>query len=144
MSAPFRKYSRRAAQASLLLRLLIFVTRPPKTTHRVVFEALTLGPELVRSARARCRKGKKTAAPIRTAEAGRSDWIRTSGHLNPIQVLYQTEPHPVKQQNLLYYILKKKASLFCKNFQKYLIYIEIIISNRIFMYKSSVLFSITC
>ncbi len=25
---------------------------------------------------------------------GRSDWIRTSGHLNPIQVLYQTEPHP--------------------------------------------------
>ena len=26
---------------------------------------------------------------------GRSDWIRTSGHLNPIQVLYQTEPHPV-------------------------------------------------
>ncbi len=75
---------------------------------------------------------------------GRSDWIRTSGHLNPIQVLYQTEPHPVKQQNLLYYILKKKASLFCKKFQKYLIYIEIIISNRIFMYKSSVLFSITC
>ena len=25
---------------------------------------------------------------------GRSDWIRTRGHLHPSQVLYQTEPHP--------------------------------------------------
>ena len=26
---------------------------------------------------------------------GRSDWIRTSGLLNPIQARYQTSPHPV-------------------------------------------------
>ncbi len=34
---------------------------------------------------------------------GRSDWIRTSGHLNPIQVLYQTEPHPDTTKNSIHY-----------------------------------------
>ena len=37
---------------------------------------------------------KKVEAKRTLLRLGRSDWIRTSGHLNPIQVLYQTEPHP--------------------------------------------------
>ena len=30
----------------------------------------------------------------------RNDWIRTNDHLDPIQVLYQTEPHSECQHNL--------------------------------------------
>ena len=38
---------------------------------------------------------------------GRSDWIRTSGHLNPIQVLYQTEPHPAATLDSILHLIKK-------------------------------------
>ena len=41
---------------------------------------------------------------------GRSERIRTSGPLNPIQVLYQTEPHP---DLLIYY----KASSFISQYK---------------------------
>ena len=44
---------------------------------------------------------------------GRSDWIRTSGHLNPIQVLYQTEPHP--ETSLCPSLITKSASRFCSS-----------------------------
>ena len=39
--------------------------------------------------------GKQTEGPKRTlCLFGPSDWIRTSGLLNPIQARYQTSPHP--------------------------------------------------
>ena len=48
------------------------------------------------------KQDKKSGLPHFFSETvllyGRSDWIRTSGHLNPIQVLYQTEPHPVNNR----------------------------------------------
>ena len=48
------------------------------------------------------RKGRKAARNIRKSRLsfenrhflGPSDWIRTSGLLNPIQARYQTSPHP--------------------------------------------------
>ena len=46
---------------------------------------------------------------------GRSDWIRTSGHLNPIQVLYQTEPHPDTTEDSIHYF-KEKCKPFFKKF----------------------------
>ncbi len=53
-------------------------------------------------------KMKKRSMPYASSVLdGRSDWIRTSGHLNPIQVLYQTEPHP-ETRTILY---TKKVSM---------------------------------
>ena len=47
---------------------------------------------------------------------GRSDWIRTSGHLNPIQVLYQTEPHPGGVANFFaYHKTRKRLLLIATN-----------------------------
>jgi hypothetical protein len=55
---------------------------------------------------------------------GPSDWIRTSGLLNPIQARYQTSPHPDKSavqcqlshNSTLRRILQEFFSLFLKNF----------------------------
>ena len=41
-------------------------------------------------------KNKKPVIGMITGFFGPSDWSRTSGLLNPIQALYQTEPHPEK------------------------------------------------
>ena len=46
---------------------------------------------------------------------GRSDWIRTSGHLNPIQVLYQTEPHPDVANFFAYHKTRKRLLLIATN-----------------------------
>ena len=54
--------------------------------------------------------------------SGPSDWIRTSGLLNPIQARYQTSPHPEiyvsHVTQLLYYTTpeRKKQALFQKKF----------------------------
>ena len=37
---------------------------------------------------------EKDLFPFRNTGLGPSDWIRTSGLLNPIQARYQTSPHP--------------------------------------------------
>ncbi len=42
-------------------------------------------------------KCKKARPHKRSGLFGPSDWIRTSGLLNPIQARYQTSPHPVKE-----------------------------------------------
>ena len=50
---------------------------------------------------------------------GRSDWIRTSGHLNPIQVLYQTEPHPDVAIRCACSLSCKQESLTCSAIAPY-------------------------
>lgn len=60
-------------------------------------------------------RSKKRQTHLRLPFFGRSDWIRTSGHLNPIQVLYQTEPHPDTTEDSIHYF-KEKCKPFFKKF----------------------------
>ena len=56
---------------------------------------------------------KNRGEPFGSPRRGRSDWIRTSGHLNPIQVLYQTEPHPGVAIRCACSLSRKRESLTC-------------------------------
>ena len=70
------------------------VKQPPVSEPRHRKPGYCLGPW----ACGNCYKKRHARLFGRVLDSGRGDWIRTSDHLNPIQVRYQTALHPAAGQ----------------------------------------------